>query len=250
MALFAVLMCLNFASCSSSDDGEPSNKENTSGKLLIKMKCEDGYSEPKLFFYNNNRQLIKVTEGNSNATFTWDDNQITVSYHHGQYRNETATLYLKNGIITSIQETNSFNSYITSLTYDNNNHLIGYRNNLDSEETWTWSNGNVISNSYSIVNATYYTDKANKHTLININDLNFDYIVNSTCCMWLLEAHPYLIGTPYKNLLKSTTSNSSGHAYDYTYELDSDGYPIKIIQTENNSYGFTPLSYTYTLTWE
>lgn len=64
----------------------------------------------------------------------------------------------------------------------------------------------------------------------------------------LLMAHPNLLGTTNKNLLKSVTS-SDGWTENYSYEIDKEGYPTKIIVTETNEYG-SSYNDTYTLIWQ
>lgn len=62
-------------------------------------------------------------------------------------------------------------------------------------------------------------------------------------------AHPTLFGLSNKNLLKSVTRND-GYTYSFTYELDSDGYPIKITETEKKNEHDSANPEVYTLTWE
>lgn len=61
-------------------------------------------------------------------------------------------------------------------------------------------------------------------------------------------AHPNLLGTTNKNLLKNVTS-SNGWTENYSYEIDSEGYPTKIIVTETDKYD-SSYSSTYTLIWQ
>ena len=93
---------------------------------------------------------------------------------------------------------------------------------------------------------TYYTDKVNKHSSIDIEDLRLYDAIPVEYGNLLLMAHPNLLGTSNKNLIKSVTrtGTSNDYTYNYTYELDSDGYPTKI--TEKSDVRTT----VYTLTWE
>ena len=69
MALFAVLMCVNFASCSSSEDDPTEEPEEgdvvVSGKKIAKIvgtSEESPYSETYTFSYDSKGRLIEATE--------------------------------------------------------------------------------------------------------------------------------------------------------------------------------------------
>lgn len=96
---------------------------------------------------------------------------------------------------------------------------------------------------------TYYTDMPNKHSVFDVDALYFDEVISAEYSYLLIMAHPTLLGLSNKNLLKSVT-DSEGYTLSYTYELDGDGYPIKITETEKkNQYASGHLE-VYTLTWE
>lgn len=72
-----------------------------------------------------------------------------------------------------------------------------------------------------------YTDMPNKHSVFDVDALGFDDGILAEYGNLLIMAHPTLFGLSNKNLLKSVT-DSEGYTLSYTYELDEDGYPIKI----------------------
>lgn len=119
---------------------------------------------------------------------------------------------------------------------------------------WSWGNDNISKFSYYdgretiTCTCTYYADKENKHSTIDINALRLYYICGIECADLLLMAHPNLLGTTNKNLLKSVTS-SDGWTENYSYEIDKEGYPTKIIVTETDKYD-SSYSSTYTLIWQ
>lgn len=139
-----------------------------------------------------------------------------------------------------------------TLTYDNNKHLI----KISGDKTcmWSWGNDNISKFSYYdgretiTCTCTYYADKENKHSIIDINALRLYHICGIEYADLLLMAHPNLLGTTNKNLLKSVTS-SDGWTENYSYEIDKEGYPTKIIVTETNEYG-SSYNDTYTLIWQ
>ena len=82
MALMAVLMCVNFTSCSEDDDPTGVKNENgidVGGKKLVKIvdKSEDGYySETYTFSYDDKGRLVFATvmeeEGNYSSIESFD----------------------------------------------------------------------------------------------------------------------------------------------------------------------------------
>ena len=82
IALMAVLMCVNFTSCSEDDDPTEVKNENgivVSGKKLAKIvgKSENGsYSETYTYSYDNKGRLVAATvmeeEENYSSTETFD----------------------------------------------------------------------------------------------------------------------------------------------------------------------------------
>ena len=61
MALLAVVMCVNFASCSDDEDENNDGGTVVSGKLLRSMSEDDNNNY--LFSYNEKKQLISATLG-------------------------------------------------------------------------------------------------------------------------------------------------------------------------------------------
>lgn len=92
----------------------------------------------------------------------------------------------------------------------------------------------------------------NKHSVFDVDALCFDDVILPDHGDLLIMAHPTLLGLSNKNLLKSFTDNDGYQRYTryYTYELDNDGYPIKITETEKENQHDTGSTDVYTLTWE
>ena len=66
----------------------------------------------------------------------------------------------------------------------------------------------------------------------------------------LLKAHPNLLGATNKNLLKSVKKDDGRMSRNFTYELDSEGYPTKITEELDEDGNGNFETTTYTLTWE
>lgn len=256
MALLAVVMCVNFASCSSDDDEEENNGGSTavSGKLLLKMT---GYwSDNTLqFSYNEKRQLTSVSitprENNFNTEtrldIEWLNSKVLVKTSDRSFEEE-AYLTIDKGIVTRADVREDGGDFWTNtLTYDKDNHLI----KTNDGESWSWENGNVVKftryDNYGVKikssTFTYYTDKENKHPVMDIDWVDFSYAVPSEMGDLLFLVYPKLLGTPNKNLLKSVTTVYDGgkptQTTNFTYEFDSDGYPIKVILNGNNNHYYT-----------
>ena len=89
----------------------------------------------------------------------------------------------------------------------------------------------------------------NKHSVFDVDAQRFDDAILAEYGNLLVMAHPTLFGLNNKNLLKSVT-DCKGYTLSYTYELDGDGYPIKITETEKENQHDTGSTDVYTLTWE
>lgn len=232
MALFAVLMCANFVSCSSNDD-DPTNENESTQKLISSLITPEG--DTFMFTYNEKKQLISVVESgeNNKIEFEWSDTQIKATPTN-KYENSSVVYQLNNGVITSVQD--------NKVTYDKDKHLVSVNNN----NTWTWSNENISKfvheydhrkpDTYTY---SYYTDKENKHPIIDVRSARLYYVGALEYDELLFMAHPSLLGKSNKNLIKSRTEGNS--AKEYTYELDSNGYPLNIKENGET---------TYTITWK
>ncbi|WP_455674531.1 hypothetical protein [Phocaeicola sp.] len=253
MAIIAVIVSVNFAACSSDDDEEDNGGGTVvSGKLLKSITKKTEHSTyTSTFTYNDKKQLISASNGyGESINITWSESSITVETV-ADWKEEPATFLLKNGIITSV-----IGNYSYTLTY-NNKQLTKAYGGPEDDFAWEWANGNIkkfISKDGSdeeTLTCTYYTDKENKHSIIDINALDLDDIAGIELGDLLLIAHPNLLGTTNKNLLKGTEHND-GDKTSYTYELDNEGYPVRIVETYTKSYGGSSSTETetYILTWQ
>lgn len=258
MALLALIMSVGFVACSSSDDdnnGGGNNKGlHNNGKKLISISSsyEDNALSTINFVYGEDGKLIKALEKNGDYGTTryidvvWTNNTITLTPHSGW--ENPCTLTLNEGKITSADDS----KHIQATIYSGNNisYTTGY-----NETKYTWENGNIVkvehrSDTYTF---TYYTDKINKHSVMDLDaytlNLRLNDVIPTEYGKLILLAHPNLLGTSNKNLIKSFSLN--GHSKNiYTYELDKEGYPTKITETDNLSTRGSYGTVVYVLTWE
>lgn len=245
MAIFAMIMSIGFVACSSDDDDNNGGGSITSGKKLVRISNE---YETINFTYGEDGKLTRASKnGNSEyINLDWSGNTITLTTHAGWEENP-CTITLDNGKIS--KATDGEKTYKAAYSGNYLSQITGYNTNK-----YTWENGNIVK--YKVYDegdiyytCTYYTDMPNKHSVIDVDVQRFDDAILAEYGNLLIMAHPTLFGLNNKNLLKSVT-NSEGYTLSYTYELDGDGYPIKITETEKeNQYDYGSPE-VYTLTWE
>lgn len=252
MAFFAMVMSIGFVACSSDDDDNNGGGSITSGKKLVRISYDSGH-ETINFIYGEDGKLIRASKNyNGNSKYIdldWSGNTITLTSHESWHENtETCTITLDNGKIS--KTTDGHETYKAIYSGNYLSQIIGGDINK-----YTWENGNIVKyksdSEGEIYNytCTYYTDMPNKHSVFDVDALYFDEVISAEYSYLLIMAHPTLLGLSNKNLLKSVTGND-GYTLYYTYELDNDGYPIKITETEKNNQHDTGRTDVYTLTWE
>lgn len=248
MAFFAMVMSIGFVACSSDDDNNDDGGSITSGKKLVSISTK---YETINFTYGEDGKLARATrknnvEGTVYINLDWSGNTITLTTH-GRRDENPCTITLDNGKIS--KTTDGDETYKAAYSGNYLSLITGYNIN-----EYTWKNGNIVKikedNEGDIYNytCTYYTDMPNKHSVFDVYALCFNDAILAEYGDLLIMAHPNLFGLNNKNLLKSVT-DSEGYSLSYTYELDGDGYPIKITETEEKNYASSSPD-VYTLTWE
>ena len=253
MALFAVLMCVNFASCSSDDNlsEEPEKEEGgvvVSGKKLTKIVFKsdngDNYTETYTFSYDNQGRLIEATEiyedeyekETDTYQFTWGDDAIKVNERSngGSYA-DNYTLTLKDGLVQS--STNDDEIF----TYNQSNRFVRGENE--------WSTTTAIWDGSKLMSVT--EDDDDDATLTYEKSCQKGYFpfiasIIDFSCVPLFMAHPEIAGMRTNQLPASITWTYSGYDDDtetsiLSYEFDNEGYVSKIKSKDGGS---------YTLTWK
>lgn len=263
IALMAVLMCVNFTSCSEDDDPTEVKNENgivTSGKKLVKIvgKSENGsYSENFITYsYDNKGRLVAATvmggEENYSSTetfdFIWGDDVIKVTktfdFIWGDDGNktytETYTLTLNNGLVQYEDYGDGTGTY----AYNSKNRFIEFS---DVEYEWRttaiWDGDKLAAISeYDNEGKLTYGKTCSKGYFPFIAT-----IIGAGECEVLFMAHPEIAGMRTSQLPQSITwthtdySGKTDSSTDtFTYEFDKEGYISKIISEYT----------TYTLVWE
>ena len=266
MALFAVLMCVNFASCGGSDDEPTKEKEEekeevvTQGKKLVEMTEDNGsYLIRYNFSYDNIGKLNQLTwesiEEDGKVTplakylYKWSDNQIVITVDN--MSGFKCTCNLENNIITSIEENNFGSIHYSSFTYYDDKEIYefkyGTQSNTIIHNIYSgpyFSCKQPTQEDYSIEYKIEYQNTPN-HSWIDFESLNMDAI--PLYVRRLILAHTNLLGKSYlPNLPKKIAAENAPDYWNFTFNTDNEKYVEKCkISTQYNK-DVT----TYTYKWE
>ena len=255
MALLAVVMCVNFASCS--DDDDPIKNDDgiiTNQKKLMEIKetSDDGYISIYTFSYDNQSRLTSIVDNedghsdNNIINFTWGNNTIIATK-----RGDARRTYTLSDNLVRKQQNNEGAS--KAFTYNSSNQLIKVdetderHSGDDCSYTYTWDNGKMTKHIYkennsekSYVYEYTYNGKTCKGWFPNMEDEGWDALDDD----YIFFAHPELVGMRTNQLPEQIFSKDTEiyEYYDeyfketckseYTYEdtvkfeykLDKDGY--------------------------
>ena len=249
MALIAIVLSANFASCRKEDT--PEKEENgviVGDKKLTRLSITT--DEYVSFTYDDKGRLIKAEEVHGSdysfaETMIWGDDAVKIStkeLQEGKEYNGNYTLPIVNGLVQSY---NSNSSQYTAV-YNQSNRLIEWGEERD-QTIIIWDGDKLVSATNNYYDHVYdytltYEKSCNKGYFPILGDLiNVGH-------SFIFLAHPELLGLRTTQLPASvtyTSDNKSLGTTSFSYELDKLGYISKIITKEENSE-----PYTYTLTWE
>ena len=251
MALFAILMCVNFAACSSSDDDPTEEPEEggvvVSGKKLTKIVCKSESTtdiETYTFNYDSKGRLIEATESyeedgykdTETYQFTWGDDAIKVVINP----NYNYTLTLNNGLVRN----SNLDDEDGIFTYNNSNRFIKYSSNSKYETcSAIWDGDKLVSISDSEDDATLtYGTSCKKGYFPFVATM----LANDADAA-LFMAHPEIAGMR-TNQLPTKITWTDNETSTLTYEFDKEGYISKVVDKE--TFNGSTETYTYTLTWQ
>ena len=255
MALLAVVMSVNFTSCS--DDDEPVKNDDgviTNQKQLVKLKMtdEDGESVITEYSYDSKGKLLSANRIESNYSreynITWGANKVIESTDE-----DAITYTLENGLITHTSDSDGGDLDNTDFTYNANNQLIKLQYDEEDYLSYTWQGEKLTKMAWSFsdedIHELSYSGKTCKGYLPimvwSVDDLRP-----------LLEAHPELAGMRCNQLPDKIYSKDEidETTEQYTYTFDKDGYVESC--TEVSTYKRLDNNETrtettiYTFTWE
>ena len=238
MVLFAVLMCVSFASCSEDDDPAEVKNENgvvTSGKKLVKLvETKESDDKTTTFNYDARGCLIAVAISSNyyeeNSHFTWNKGTI-VKTETGKYGGST-TYIITDGLVRHSDDDDSF-------IYNNSNKLIKHETYVDSYEAkWDCDKLVEIIDDGSIITFAYGDKTTKGFTPISLfSDILDGFTIGNV--------HPEIAGMRTTQLPISRTWNKED-IDTFEYEFDKDGYVSKIIRKDSDGEIYN----TVTLIWE
>ena len=246
MALFAFLMCVNFAACSSDDEPKIDDESGivASEKKLVEIKHvdEDGDTSIISFNYDSKGRLIFKKGGvNGDTYYTWGANAIIAKHDWGA---KTMNLNSK-GNITNVEWDNASDVFFT---YDFVNQLVSF------EAEWGitnfhWENGKIYKSTfdygYDEIETTYTYEKS---TCKGYFPLYSTYYLD-TDSYEISLAHPELLGLRCSQLPNRIIEKKDDREkiIEFYYMLDNLGYvescTTKEIYVESGSKN------TYTTVW-
>lgn len=246
MALLAVVMCLNFTSCSD-DDEEPERNDDgivTNQKRLVRISSDAG--DIAEFIYDSKGRVSTIFDNDYTFNYTWGDGVITETPKNG--RDEDFTTYSLNKNSNLIRSSLQQRS-LTTYTYNSSNQLIEIKDEYSITHTYIWEEDRIVK--------IIETERNNDDTI-------YEYIYSGKKCKGYLPlyeifisngvgphityTHPELIGLRCTQLPDQMTYRHGNYSYTekYTYTFDKDGYLESCTTTdEDNSH-----SYVDTFTWE
>lgn len=280
MALFAILMCVNFTSCNQDDD--PTKNDNgiiTKEKKLTKIEINEfiwvmnpftgkwgsnTHKEIITFKYEQQGKLLEATlvgsgcNGSYNYSyqFTWTNDAILIKEINIEDNNSISnyTLSLENGLVKC---DDSYDNYVYN--YNSLNRLIKYSSDEWNEPeitSITWDGDKLCSiykenyvGYYDYVKSNFYYEKTCQKGYSPLLAMEVDGV-----CNLLFIAHPEIIGIrtsqiptehTYTTARQHTNTTEDNYSSIISYEFDNDGYISKIIEKDENKKDFT-----YTLIWE
>ena len=270
MALLAIVMCVNFTSCS--DDGEePAKNEDgviTNQKQLVQIKRGDD-SEYTTWDYTYDfkgrlTSIIRTEKYNGRTerkitNYSWGNNIIVA-----EDGNSTRTYTLSNNLVKSISETDGGDWGNATFTYNSSNQLIAVQNIVDISayrtyvETYTyaWDNGKITT--YTYTDSNWEGEDVYKYIYSGKTCNGHCYILYSPCDNDdIFYVHPELIGLRCSQLLDQIYYRDDYDGYEviqkYSYTFDKDGYVKSSteIRTITNDTNHTDTrTRIFTFTWE
>jgi uncharacterized lipoprotein YehR (DUF1307 family) len=251
MALLAIVLCVNFIACSSSNDTPTKSKEK---KLIRITKTENsGTSNTSEFIYDAQGRVTSVWESGLEYHITWGNNSLT----HENIYDDIDNYELKNNkIINSSSLFSDSKENSIQYTYNNSGHITNIKTPY-GEDYFTWNGDKLIKYIHTHTDGISYTCeyKYNGKTCTGWTPFTYD---NSAWSSFEVEpflyAHPELVGmrtselpTQLKIAYYDDEHISMETIVNIYYIFDSDGYTQKCIHKNDSNKNDTT---TYTYTWE
>lgn len=267
IAIMAILISVNFASCSSDDDEEPIKNDDgviTNQKQLMQIKMVDSGTITWDFTYDSKGRLISINHAEKYddretyrdiTNFTWNNNTIVA-----EDDDVTTTYSLNDNLVRTIRQTRD-NSWERKRTfaYNSSNQVVNIQTTDGSytdTDSYTWDNDRIVK--------LTHTEKGNHYN----DEYIYEYTYSGKTCKGyfplyspydsddIFYVHPELIGLRCSQLPDQVYSkdNYREETSKYSYTFDKDGYveSCTVVDTDKNLSDNTIDTYTtvFTFTWE
>ncbi len=235
----AILTFLSIFSCTKNDDPTPTPVQEIRENRLVK---EINDKTTKTFAYNNNNQLIKVTElgdlgfgiTQSIENYTYTDGKITKKtedFTGSESFSFRYNYYYTNEKLTAInvqKRVNGINYDFQDLTYNYDTPNVIKQKDIRLNGDTTLAIIDVANE--NITSVSYYTNVtfSSPAGVLNNTSLRTNYDTKKNPYLHLKSAHYNFPFSSANNVGKYQSSNT----INYTYEYNPDGYATK--QTAGN----------------
>ena len=246
MALLAVA-AISFNACSK-DDNQNNDDNNGHGgntRLVSEITVYYGGGGHDIynFEYDNQGRITKImyNDGGGDLVFSYSSRSVNIKLvdsdgYDGIYF--TGILNEQGNIVSLFEDDHDGNSYEYIMSYDKNGYLSSWRysdDDYEKEEYLTWENGDLVQINLSELEQNpewgeddeYYDEAYFEYTDYPAK-LNID-IVYGLCLSNDFGDTPWFFGA--FGLLGRTSSHliKSWDNCEFSYELDDDGSPIKVV---------------------
>lgn len=246
MTLLAVVMCLNFTSCSD-DDEEPERNDDgivTNQKRLVRISDGEYAND---FIYDSEGRLSTFYDYYT-YNYTWGDGTITEIQKSNNGRDERTTTFSinrNNNLIRSLHDQNRNATF----SYNSSNQLIELKDVFSTIHTFTWEKDRIVKvvENYGDNNDVTYEYTYSGKSCKGYFPLH-DIFISDGVSRGIIYAHPELIGLRCTQLPDQRIHRTSYHecTEKYTYTFDKDGYIESFTITDEDD-GYPEV---YTFTWE
>lgn len=250
MALLAVVMCLNFTSCSDDDNEEPERNDDgivTNQKRLVRISSEAG--DITEFIYDSKGRVSTIFDNDYTFNYTWGDGVITETPKNG--RDEDFTTYSLNKNSNLIRSSRRQSSHTTvTYTYNSSNQLLEIKDEYSITHTYIWEKDKIVkvieterNNDDAIYEYIYSGKKCKGYLPL------YEIFISNGVGPHITYTHPELIGLRCTQLPDQMISRHGNYGYEekYAYTFDKDGYLESCTITGENygSDGYTVLTFTW-----
>lgn len=268
MALFAVLLSVNFVSCNKDGDSatQPSNEKKLVGMSLQGEHYNDVYD----FKYNQDGRISEIQEdyvhsfdgtyeqGVDIYKYNWHSKDSVTVTQNGELE---CSFYLSNGKIIRLidYDTESAPEDFYYFEYDNEGHIKEYEfiddEHFNNTTTYTWGNDKLLRCGIDYINNYFSYSSTIYIRYSNTTCKGFFPLFCENIGLWqdyLLMVHPELVGakTIY---LPTEIGYGEVDKNAFSYEFDTDGYVTSctVIEYDHRSGSWLPAeTYVYNFVWE